>query len=342
MQSRLGKLTRTLSRLVPAAFARPFGRPTALFFHGVEPCTDDERVQTNHHEIDEFVQIVRIIKEQFQVLPLAALGDALSRPERHARTVFLMSDDGYANTLSFAADILDEVHLPWTLFVSTHHVDTQERNPIFLVRLFYYYAPPGRYEIPNFEPVVLGDIKQRGRQVGPAIDRLRLMEFAAATRAVSAMLEAFADDSLRRLLARFVSESFLSWPQIASLKKRGVEIGAHAHHHWAMHAGQPQAYFQDQARHSRARIIKEIGECHAFAYPFGNTADVSRSAWEAVRDAGYEYAFTTLSGTLDASLNRYLLPRFCLDRREPSLASLVPLLRGANPRLAGWQRKIAR
>lgn len=341
MPRRLGNFVRRFGKFVPPVLARPFGRPVTLFFHGVEPHTDDPRVQTNHHEVDDFVRIIKTIKTNFQVLPLAAISDALAHPDRHHRTVFLTSDDGYANTLTIAADLLEEMGLPWTLFVSTHHVDTGERNPMFLVRLFFYYAPCGHYDIPCLGPIALGDQQMRDRQVGPAVERLRLMAFADASRVLAAMLAAFPDNTLRQLLARFSSEVFLSWEQVADLKRRGVEIGAHAHHHWAMHADQAPAFVHDEARRARARIEKEIGVCRYFAYPHGNTDDVSRSAWEAVRDAGYDYAFTTLSGTLDASLNPFLLPRFCLGADERGLPSLVPLLRAANPRLAEWQRKMA-
>jgi hypothetical protein len=74
-----------LGRLAPEDLARPFGRPSALLFLGVEPYTDDVRVQNNRHEISDFVRIARTIKERFEVL--AALDDVLSR---HSRIVFLM------------------------------------------------------------------------------------------------------------------------------------------------------------------------------------------------------------------------------------------------------------
>ncbi|MDE2498679.1 MAG: polysaccharide deacetylase family protein [Alphaproteobacteria bacterium] len=341
MPRRFGIFARTLGRFVPSALVRPFGRPVVLFFHGVEQHTDDPRVQTNHHEVDDFVQILKAIKASFDVLPLAAVSDALAHPERHRRSVFLTSDDGYANTLTIAADLLEDMGLPWTLFISTHHVDTGERNPMFLIRLFFHYAPEGQYDIPFLGPVVLGDEDVRERQVARAVERLRLMNFKDASRALAAMLAAFPDDTLRRLLKRFSSEAFLSWGQITDLKRRGVEIGAHAHHHWAMHAGQDPLFYRDEARRSRERIEKEVGACRYFAYPHGNVDDVSRRAWEAVRDAGYDYAFTTLSGTLDASLNPFLLPRFCLGPHQRGLTSVVPLLRAANPRLAEWQKRMA-
>jgi hypothetical protein len=108
-----------------------------------------------------------------------------------------------------------------------------------------------------------------------------------------------------------------------------------------MHDGQSRATLKEQACLPRARIEAEIGPCRFFAYPFGNTNDVCSLAWQAVRDAGYEYAFTTVSGSLDASLNPFLLPRYgILSPRDRHLASALALLRVGNARLTRWQRQL--
>src|SRR5277367_3960909 len=108
-----------------------------------------------------------------------------------------------------------------------------------------------------------------------------------------------------------------------------------------MNAAQSPDWLREQARGARARIADEIGDCRYFAYPFGNREDVSIQAWQAVRDAGYEHAFTTLSGSLDGGANPWLLPRYGLGSQEANLAALVPLLRAGNGRLARWQSRLA-
>lgn len=333
---------RELARWLPPGALRPFGRPVALFFHGVTAGIDDPRIQVNQHDAESFRAIARALKNNFQVLPLAVLDDALADPERHERTVFLMSDDGYANTLSVAADILEEFELPWTLFASTHHIDTGAYNPMTLARIFFFYAPSGRYRIPNFaEPIELADDLQRLILAGSLLPRLRMLEAAHADQSVAAMIAAFSDEERSALLARFSSEKFLSWQEIETLARRGVEIGAHADCHWPMHAGQSEDYLIEQARVPREKIIAAIGSCRHFAYPFGNVGDISPHAWQAVRDAGYDSAFSTLSGSLDASVNRWLLPRYGLGARDAHLELLLPLLRAGNGRLTRWQKQMA-
>lgn len=333
---------RELARWLPPGALRPFGRPVALFFHGVTPQIDDPQIQLNQHDARAFRGIAMALKENFQVLPLAALDDALAHPERHERTVFLMSDDGYANALTVAADILEELQLPWTLFASTHHIDTGAYNPMTLARMFFHYAPAGRYEIANFPaPILLADELQRLILAGPSLAALKALDAARADRSVAAMMAVFSDPERANLRERFSSERFLSWQDIAALAKRGVEIGAHAHEHWPLNAAQSEEYLVAQARVPREKIIAAVGACRYFAYPFGNVDDIAPGAWQAVRDAGYDSAFTTLSGSLDASVNRWLLPRYGLGPRDAHLEALLPLLRAGNARLTRWQKRMA-
>ena len=327
-------------RRLPEGLSRRFARPAALTFHGVERTTEDPRVQANHHEAEIFYAIAKSVRDNFDVLPLKMLPFALKEPKRYARAVFLMSDDGYANTLTFAGDILKQLSLPWALFVSTHHVETRERNPMFLARLFFAFAPDGRYAIPHFaKPVVLGKARETVTEKG--LDALKALPQGASCEAVRAML-GFVSDDVDALIARFRSEMFLTWDDVMALYKRGVEIGAHAHVHWAMHARQSPEFLREQAETPRKLIQSHIGDCRYFAYPFGNVGDVSGAAWRAVQAAGYDYAFTTLSGSLEAGMNPYLLPRYTIGPRETDLGRVVPLLRAGNPRVRSFQRALSK
>ena len=335
-----GQWARELGRWIPPAALAHAGQPAALFFHGVEPATDDPRVQTNHHEVASFRAILEGLKG-FDVLPLDAMDDVLAQPQRHSRSIFLMSDDGYRNTLTVAADILDEFKMPWTLFVSTAHIGSGVPNPIFLARLFFFYALPGLYTLPHLGAVMLDSEESREKSALSGIDRLRFLPGEQAEATLAAMRAAFAPDALAELIERFVSEKFLDWNEVRALKARGVTIGAHADRHWPMHANQSQAWLTQQAAGAKARIETEVGPCRFFAYPFGNKRDVGAHAWKAVRDAGFSHGFTTLSGSLAAGGNPHLLPRYGLGARDAHVASLVPLLFTGNPRLRRWQAGLA-
>jgi peptidoglycan/xylan/chitin deacetylase (PgdA/CDA1 family) len=332
-----GRMARATGTWIPAALARPFGAPAAVFFHGVERHLTDPAIQINQHALDAFENMARLIKRDFDVLPLAALAEVRKRPGKHSRALFLMSDDGYANTLDVAADVLGGLGLPWTLFVSTHHIDTGTLNPMTVARAFFLLAPEGQYEIAQ-----LGAFSLNGEREATAqrlLSALKKLDAAKANEAVAGMQAALGNAGID-LARRFPSERFLSWDEVCALDRRGVEIGAHADWHWPMHAHQSTEYLREQAERPKRRIEEEVGACRAFAYPFGQRADIARAAWQAVRDAGYAHAFTTIAGTLDAGANDFLLPRYGLARQESNLAALLAVMRANNPRLRQWQSRI--
>ncbi len=337
MTSFSGRLFRATAPHIPVPIARAFSAPAAVFFHGVEADPLDAHIAHNHHAKDEFAKIARALRANFDVLPLGAIGDVLRRPERHPRALFLMSDDGYANTLGVAADILDDMKLPWTLFVSTDHVDRGTPNPMLVFRLFFAEAAQGVYRIPHIHPsVVLAGFVQRAAEETRVLRQILGLDARRARVAIAVMAKAIGD-----VIARYPAERFLLWDEVRALSRRGVEIGAHAHWHWPMNDAQSQKTLRAQAGWSKARIEREVGPCRFFAYPFGQPADVSAKAWRAVREAGFSHAFTTVSGTLDASGNRWLLPRYGLPIRPRNVASLVATLRAGNPRLRRWQEEMA-
>ena len=95
-----------------------------------------------------------------------------------------------------------------------------------------------------------------------------------------------------------------------------------------------------QANLPRKAIESHVGPCHYFSYPFGNAGDVSPAARQAVEEAGYSHAFTTLSGTLRSGLDPWLLPRYALKPEEPDLSTLIPLLRLGDARVARITRRL--
>jgi peptidoglycan/xylan/chitin deacetylase (PgdA/CDA1 family) len=336
----LGQWARTLGRWIPPAALAHAGQPAALFFHGVEPTTLNAEVQTNHHEVAHFRAILNGLKN-FDILPLTAIDEVLAHPRRHRRSLFLMSDDGYRNTLTVAADLLDEFRMPWTLFVSTAHIGSGIPNPIFVARLFFFHAPRGRHTLPHLGSVLLADEKNRAKSAAYGIERLRFLPGEKAEETLAAMRAVFAPGELAALRARYPSEQFLTWSEVRALAARGVTIGAHADSHWPMHAGQSGDWLRQQAAGAKARIEAEVGPCRFFAYPFGNVRDVGSGAWKAVRDAGFTHAFTTLSGSLTVGANPFLLPRYGLGPRDSHVAALAPLLSAGNRRVRRWQAGLA-
>lgn len=337
MPSRIGQFGRKAGALVPASWLRGFGRPAALTFHGVSDGPLDRDLQPSHHDARSFETIARALKANFDVLPLALLNEACAEPKRHRRSLFLTSDDGYANTLSTAAPILKALDLPWTLFVSTRHIESGEPEPAFIVRLFCAAMPAGRYPLPHLQALLLDGPKGRAAAASAAIAALKRCDASVADDAIAAMRAGLAQAGLADPAAHYPAENFLNWDNLRKLAAGGVAIGAHAHVHWPLNAQQNAATLAEQTVRPRELLLQHLGACAGFAYPHGNVGDIAPAAWRAVRAAGYEHAFTTLSGTLDAANNPFLLPRYSLGLGDTHVASLVPLLAAGNRRVARFE-----
>lgn len=100
--------------------------------------------------------------------------------------------------------------------------------------------------------------------------------------------------------------SFLTWPLLHALERRGIEIGSHtvAHHDLT---SLPDAALLEDLRRSRLTLERRLGHRVPWlAYPFGaNDARVQRQA----RRAGYLLAVTTRHGARAAATEPLALPR---------------------------------
>jgi GT2 family glycosyltransferase/peptidoglycan/xylan/chitin deacetylase (PgdA/CDA1 family) len=93
---------------------------------------------------------------------------------------------------------------------------------------------------------------------------------------------------------------------LRELTARGIEIGSHAMTHRPLARLAP-AEAAAEAEESAAELARmELPRPRALSYPHGECNPATEAA---VRDAGYAVAFTVTTGVIDASANRYALPR---------------------------------
>jgi peptidoglycan/xylan/chitin deacetylase (PgdA/CDA1 family) len=100
--------------------------------------------------------------------------------------------------------------------------------------------------------------------------------------------------------------SFLTWPLLHALERRGIEIGSHTMAHLDMTSLSDARMLEDLTR-SRRVLERELGHPVPWlAYPFGAyNARVERLA----RRAGYLLAVTTRPGAVQSARRPFALPR---------------------------------
>ena len=125
----------------------------------------------------------------------------------------------------------------------------------------------------------------------------------------------------------------LSWRDLDTLVRSGISVGSHAvSHRSLMSLPEREARYEIEA--SKKGIEDSLGSpVRGFAYPFGTRRDYDGRLCGIVRDAGYEYAFASWTGTITTAGPRFALPRTKVESGEGT-ATFRAILRG---RLDGWR-----
>jgi len=292
-----------------------------LFYHGVEHEITDSDIQSLQVSFTVFRRQMEYLHRNFEVISAGQLADRFE--QRHAFTggeVHLTFDDGYVNNLEVVAPYLHSLGMPFTVFVSTRHIDAGQRFPSYYLKTAFRFTEAANADFPSlgtrFDLGTAELRKHAERTVGCELKRVEQARVREIVRDLEALLPA---ERWVELNERFRSEAPMSWEQVRSLTMLGATIASHCHDHAILHAQQPHKEVQAQIALSRGRIESEIGTaCTQFAFPNGARGDLTQESITELRREGYRLAYTTIAGELQVDCNPYVLPRapapFDLDR----------------------------
>jgi peptidoglycan/xylan/chitin deacetylase (PgdA/CDA1 family) len=131
---------------------------------------------------------------------------------------------------------------------------------------------------------------------------------------------------------------FLTAAEARELAASGlVRIGSHGWAHQRLR-GLDDETLRIETEAAKVRLEERLGvNVDLFAYPFGSFGSWDRRARDAVVRAGYDAAFTSIVGPIQARDDPYLLPRTRVSWMEDD-AAIRRLLAGGYDWYAGWQR----
>jgi peptidoglycan/xylan/chitin deacetylase (PgdA/CDA1 family) len=154
---------------------------------------------------------------------------------------------------------------------------------------------------------------------------------------------AYLDDALplpheERLAARGVVNSTLDWGELAELEAAGIRIESHGISHRPL----ADLALDEAAREivlSKLRLEDRLGRpVRSFAYVKGSEAHYKPVHLSLLRQAGYEVAFTSVSGSNDGSTDPLRLHRYNV---EPYPARTFELVLAGACDLIGWKDTVA-
>jgi peptidoglycan/xylan/chitin deacetylase (PgdA/CDA1 family) len=91
-------------------------------------------------------------------------------------------------------------------------------------------------------------------------------------------------------------EGVLNWNELVELQNRGHQIGSHTRRHFNLALASEQQLY-DEIIVSRELIVKRLGRCDHFAWPYGRKQFFSQKAYDTAFEAGYRSIASGIRGS---------------------------------------------
>ncbi len=248
-----------------------------------------------------FLELLRQLKKQFQVLSLADLvcGNLPRGPRPNCLLTF---DDAWLDTFKNAYPALREAGLRATVFVPTGLIGSG--SFFWVERLNSLWRTCGE----DHEALCCALGKELGlppvANVEEAIAALKRVSAARRECIVGALSKEFSNGRQPG-----ATDRFMDWEQLLAMSPV-FEVGSHTVHHVLLDF-EEEATANQELLASRATLQEKIGrEVRALAYPSGSFNE-QVCGWAA--EAGYDCAFTIRPGTYRAGDNPLTVPRCLLQ-----------------------------
>jgi peptidoglycan/xylan/chitin deacetylase (PgdA/CDA1 family) len=258
---------------------------------------------------ERFAQQMAYLSEQGLTVSLDVLLDDLRkrRVPRGARVVVTF-DDAAADTWEVAFPILRQHAVPTVLFVPTGLVGRPQ--PFWWDRLYQLSTRAQARGIACHHPPQEGG--SRGNDIACACpvdvrpwQEVRWLPESQREEYLGRLAEAVGDD--------WSGQGTMRAEELAALDRSGlVAFGAHSVSHPLL-ADLDDAELAREVTESRDALAGYASFRRVFAYPYGDKPVVTERVKQAVREAGFEVAFSTEEAALSGGEDPMALGRVCVD-----------------------------
>ena len=281
------------------------GRLSVLIFHRVLPVRDPLFPQ----EIDAraFDKVCRWARAMFNILPLDQAAQRLAEGTLPARALAITFDDGYADNHDVALPILARHGLPAAFFIATGYLDGGRMFNDSIIESVRLTQRPGLDLRDMFEDdqarYALSSMAQRRAAIDNIIPRIKYFQVDERNKLVE-MIAHRAD-------VKLPDDLMMTSAQVVAMRRAGMQIGAHTVSHPIL-ARLSADDVRREMTESRRFLEQLLGErVGLFAYPNGKPElDYNASCVAAVREGGFDAAFTTAWAAGHRKTSSFEIPRF--------------------------------
>jgi len=285
-----------------AAPAGERGRLSVLIYHRVlhepDPLLPDEP------SAGEFEDIMRWVKNTFDVIPLEEGIAGLKTRRLPARALSITFDDGYANNESIAAPILARLGVHATFFIATGFLDGGRMFNDTIVETVRAASGP---EL-DFRGIGLGrhavsSVEDRLRTISKLIEALRYRPVPERTE--------LTERAAQEVGAKLPVNLMMTSGQVVNLVRAGFALGGHTVNHPILSQLPPDSASREITEGKRRVEDLAGSRVTMFAYPNGRPGqDYVAATVELVKAAGFEAAASTSGGAAYVGSDPFQVPRF--------------------------------
>lgn len=282
-------------------------QPRIFFWHGVDHRIDSN-VEREVYEVEVFEKQISYLNKFYEIISIEEFEKRFYQKCFSGKEVVLTFDDGYANNLYVVAPILNKLQLPFTVFVSTEHIEKGLYFPTSVNRIITLGAGLSKVVIPS-------------QDLSFPLTTNAEREFAANT--ISHLLKSLPVDQVKLITSelinnvdygvweelneRFKSVRPLTWDEVKSLYSQGATIGSHCNWHICCHYNQSENEIKYEIEESKRIIENKLNvSCRYFAYPNGDYTEFSNKCVNECYSLGFS---TSGREAITKCENNAIIPR---------------------------------
>lgn len=292
---------------------------TVLNYHRIDDPfrTDFETFHSNVSATPAgFARQMDYVAQRYHVISGAELADCVKKHRKlPAHAAMITFDDGYFDNYSIAYPILKARNMPAIIFLATDYIGTKKPFYWDLIAFCFHHTKMHQAEFPQLGLQSWVDKNSRNKAMQnwiailkklPDTEKQKLVEKLPEILDVSVPQDAFAN-------------LMMSWEQAKELSENGIEMGGHTASHPILTRISPQEASAELVQ-CKQRIEEAIGKrVLSFAYPNGQASDFNADLITRVQGAGFDIAFTLLSGPTRYSTvmkNPFAIRRIFLTHKD--------------------------
>lgn len=218
-------------------------------------------------------------------------------------------DDGYLDNYEVALPIMQKHQVDSTIYLSYGHVDGKYRFWYELMTNGINATAKTQIDLSDWGlgTIALSSADEKELAIAQLNNWLKQFDNQQRQEYLSSIL-----NKLELSAEQIPVSAMMDWDMVSAMRHAGVDFGSHTLSHPIL-SKEKLATMRDEVILSKQFIEDKLGHTiNGFAYPNGTEDDYDDDTVLAVKDAGYGYAVTTISGTNYADADPFQLKRINL------------------------------